>query len=130
MKRTAVAATVALLLAGCAGSTNAREGRAASECTSQVRLDGVIYSGYGYTDQQATRLGTADEADCHDVGPDPKWSVFPENPRQVEVWSFEGYSPHEVVGVRFDDDSFAVFVAESVQPDRASRVFNELSQPD
>ena len=127
MQRGAVAVTLALVTAGCASGTNAPEGSAAYECTMQIRLDGVIYSGYGYTDQEATRLGTADEAVCHDVGRDAPGSVFPDDPNQVAVWTFTGYAPDQVLGVRFGQDSFAVLIAESVPRHQADRILSELS---
>jgi Family of unknown function (DUF6281) len=130
MQSTAAAATVACLLAGCASSTKVpegSEGSAAYECTSQIRSHGVIYSGYGYTDQEATSLGTADEAVCHDVGQDAPGSVFPDDPHQVAVWTFAGYASDQVLGVRFGQDSFVIFIAESVPRHQADRIFSELS---
>lgn len=127
MQSSAVAVTVAFLLAGCASSTKAPEGSIAYECTSQIRSHGVIYSGYGYTDQEATRLGTADEAVCHDAGRDAPGSVFPDDPHQVAVWTFAGYAPGQVLGVRFGPDSFVVFIAESVPRSQGDRIFGELS---
>lgn len=130
MQSTAAAATVACLLAGCASSTKVpegSEGSAAYECTSQIRSNGVIYSGYGYTDQEATSLGTADEAVCHDVGQDAPGSVFPDDPHQVAVWTFAGYASNQVLGVRFGQDSFVIFIAESVPRHQADRIFSELS---
>jgi Family of unknown function (DUF6281) len=124
---TAVVVVVAFLLAGCASSTKAPEGSAAYECTSQIRLHGVIYSGYGYTDQEATSLGTADEAVCHDVGQDAPGSVFPDDPHQVAVWTFAGYASDQVLGVRLGQESFVVFIAESVPRDQADRILSELS---
>ena len=122
-----MAATVAFLLAGCASSTKAPEGSVAYECTSQIRSHGVIYSGYGYSEQEATSLGTADEAVCHDVGRNAPGSVFPDDPHQVEVWTFAGYAPDQVLGVRFGPDSFVVFIAESVPRHQGDRILSELS---
>jgi hypothetical protein len=127
IQSTAVAITVAFMLAGCASSTKAPEGSATYECTSQIRSHGVIYSGYGYTDQEATSLGTADEAVCHDVGQDAPGSVFPHDPHQVDVWTFAGYAPDQVLGVRFGPNSFVVFIAESVPRHQADRILSELS---
>jgi hypothetical protein len=90
-------------------------------------LHGVIYSGHGYTDQEATSLGAADEAVCHDVGRDAPGSVFPDDPHQVAVWTFAGYPPDQVLGVRFGQDSFVVFIAESVPRPQADRILSELS---
>ena len=128
IKSTAVAVTLAFSLAGCASSTKAPEGSTAYECTSQIRWHGVIYNGYGYTDQEATRLGTADEAACHDVGRDAPGSVFPDDPHQVAVWTFAGYASDQVLGVRFGQDSFAVFIAESLPRPQGDRILSELSE--
>ena len=122
-----MAVGLAFFLAGCVGSTDAPEGSAAYECTTQIRLDGVIYSGYGYTDQEATEFGTADEAACHDVGLDAPGSVFPDDPDQVTVWTFAGYESDQVLGVRFGQDQFVVLIAESVPRDQADHIFSELS---
>jgi hypothetical protein len=55
--------------------------------------------------------------------------VFPENSQQVTTWSFHGYPPEEVVGDRFDKDTFAVFVADSVSDAARERIYRELDQP-
>jgi hypothetical protein len=89
-------------------------------------MNGQVYSGYGYTDHRATKFARADEADCHDVGRDPAGSVFPDSPRQVDVWTFDDYSSEQVVGVRFDDDTFSVFIAQSVPRVEAERIEREL----
>ncbi len=79
----------------------------------------------------ATKLGTADEAECQDDGLDPAGIVFPENPRQVAVWSFAEYSPDDVLAVRFNQEySFAVFVNASVPQPRADAIVRELGQPE
>jgi hypothetical protein len=115
---------LAFLLAAC--GMNTPEGPAAFECTPQIRMNGKVYTGYGYTDRQATKFTKADEADCHDVGRDPAGSVFPDSPRQVEVWTFADYSSKQVVGVRFNEDTFSVFIAQSVPRDEAERIEREL----
>jgi translation initiation factor 2B subunit (eIF-2B alpha/beta/delta family) len=93
-----------------------------------VRLDGHVYTSYGFTDREATQFSVAEQADCHDVGRDAEGSVFLDDPTQVTVWSFESYATEKVLGVRFDRDSFAVFVADSVPRDQADRILEELSQ--
>jgi hypothetical protein len=112
------------LLAAC--GVNAPEGSAAFECTPQIRMNGQVYSGEGYTDHGATKFGRADEADCHDLGRDPAGSVFPDSPRQVDVWTFAEYSSKQVVGVRFDADTFSLFISQSVPQDEAERIEREL----
>ncbi|RYU14349.1 DUF6281 family protein [Nocardioides iriomotensis] len=121
-----VAAMLAFLLTGCAGDTTSSEPSAAYECTPEIRFDGVVYSAYDYTDQGATKFGTADEADCHDVGREAPGSVFPNDPRQVAVWTFGGYTSEQVLGVRFGPDSFMVFIADSVPRDQAEHISRTL----
>jgi len=99
-----------------------------AECTPQVRLGNVIYTSYGYTDRQPKKFANAGEADCHDVGRDAPGSVFPAAPRQVAVWAFRGYPAEKVLGVRFDENSFAVHVAESVPRAEGNRIFRELQE--
>lgn len=121
---TTAAGALAALLVGCAASPP--DGSAAYECAPQVRFDGVVYSAYDYTDEDATKFGMADEAECHDVGPEAPGSVFPDTPDQVAVWTFDGYSSGQVLGVRFGQDSFSVFIADSVPRDEAERISRAL----
>lgn len=69
----------------------------------------------------------ADVAECHDVGENPEGSVFMDDPRQVAVWSFHGYPLEQVLGVRRDENSYEVFVAESVPRADVDRIVGELS---
>jgi hypothetical protein len=117
---------VALAATGC--QANAGGGRtSAADCTARVRVIEVVYASNGYTNRDATRLGVADRAVCHDVGEHPRGSVFPE---RVRTWEFPGYPPEKVVGVRFDKRSFAVFVAESVSSRETVRILEDLSRND
>ena len=113
---------VALLLAGC-GSDD--EGSA--DCGSQVRLDGVVYTSHGFTERGGERIGPVEVAECQDVGEDARGAVFPDDPRKVEAVRIPGHDTDEVLGVRFDDDSFTVYVAESVPDDEQERIYEELS---
>jgi hypothetical protein len=128
-----VAGAVGLALAGC-GAPGTGESTAAADCANQVRVEGVVYTSHGYTDAPGTKLGTADWAECWDVGSpgrEPLGSVFPEDPRQVTTWSFEGYSSDQVLGVRNGNNPpFAVFVADSVPRAERERIFRELSPAD
>jgi hypothetical protein len=45
----------------------------------------------------------------------------------VAVWTFAGYAPDQVLGVRLGQDSFVVFIAESVPRHQGDRIFSELS---
>lgn len=69
----------------------------------------------------------ADEAECHDVGKDAAGSVFPGDPRQLNAWTFEGYPPEQVLGVRFDEHTFAVFVADSLPEGDRDQILRDLS---
>lgn len=122
----AVAVALTVAGSGCAASS-AGNAESAGDCQAQVRLDGVTYTSYGYTDRQAKRFGTADEAECHDTGSDAPGSVFPADPRPVTVWTFAGYSPSEVLGVRFDETSFAVFSADSLPSQEVDRILAQLN---
>lgn len=100
---------LATALAGCseAGETNA-------DCGQQIRLDGAVYTGWSATTTDAERFGDAERASCDDNGEDAEGSYFSDEPESVTVWSLEGYSPNEVLGVRLDKESFTIFVADSV----------------
>ncbi|MDO9354340.1 MAG: DUF6281 family protein, partial [Solirubrobacteraceae bacterium] len=125
--RTAVVAmslTLAFTLSGCSGGGGGSQ--TSRDCSAQVRADGIVYTSDGYTGRNASRHSVADQADCDDVGEDAAGSVFREHPRQVATWRFPGYPPEEVVGVRFDTNSFAVFVAESVPDAERERIYRDL----
>jgi hypothetical protein len=125
MNSCVVAAAVTTLVTGCAAETST--GQAAADCTNQVRLDGRVYSSYAYTDRSAQRYGQAEQAECHDTGDNPAGSVFPDEPSMVTVWSFDGYPPEDALGVRFDEGSFAVYVADSVPRKDERRIYRELN---
>lgn len=88
-----------------------------------------MYTSHGFTERDATRRSVADEAECHDVGEGAAGSVFSRHSRQVTTWTFSGYPPEKVLGVRLGDGLFGVFVAESVQSPERERIFLELQKP-
>lgn len=114
----------AMVLGGCSMDSGSET---SSDCASQVRADGVVYTSYGHTEHSATEFSSAEEADCDDVGDDAAGSVFPEEPRQVTTWAFPQYPPEDVLGVRFDQDTFAVFVADTVPPEKRDRIYKALA---
>jgi hypothetical protein len=122
----ATSLTLSVIVSGCSADGGSQT---SSDCSAQVRADGIIYTSYGYTERKARRHSIADRADCNDVGEDPAGSVFLEHPQQVTTWSFRGYPPEEVVGVRFDKSSFAVFVSNSVPHAESERILQDLDQP-
>lgn len=99
---------------------------ASTECTPQVRVGERLFSAHGYTRAEATRHGTAERAECHDVGEDAAGSAFPGAPRQVRTWAFDGHSTDQVLGARAGRAGTAVFVAESVPREERDRVLAEL----
>lgn len=128
-----VAVTLNFVLTSCAGtgsSQTSANGRSqtSSDCSAQVRADGIVYTSHGYTERSATKHSSAEEADCEDMGPDAAGSVFPESPRHFTTWTFANYPPAKVLGVRSGKtDSFAVFVADSAPPDVRDRVYKDLA---
>lgn len=90
-------------------------------------MDGIVYTSHGYTERKATKYSSAEEADCQDVGPDAAGSVFSESSEQVTTWTFAGHPPAKVLGVRSGRDSFAVFVADSVNPEERDRIYEDLA---
>lgn len=119
----AITLTLAFIVSGCSVDGGSQT---SSDCSAQVRANGVVYASHGYTERTATRHSVADQADCEDVGEDAAGSVFPEHPQQVTTWSFRGYPPEEVVGVRSGKKSFAVFVADSVPDAERERIYRDL----
>jgi hypothetical protein len=120
-----ISLTVCFVVSGCSTHGGAQTSR---DCQAQVRIDGIVYTSYGHTQRKASRHSVADRADCDDVGEDAAGSVFPEDPQQVPTWSFAAYPPSEVVGVRFDKDSLAVFIADSVPDPERERIIQSLEQ--
>lgn len=118
-----------LVLVASAGCSQAGP-QLSADCAAQVRVAGVVYTSYGTTSRDATRHVEADEALCHDVGPNADGSVFADNPEQVRTWTFEGYSPDDVLGVKYGNTGFGVFIADQVEPDERDRIYAELSGPD
>jgi hypothetical protein len=121
----ALAAVLLLCLSTACAEERARE--AARECLPQIRLEGTTYIAAGYTQVRGTRFDAAVAADCDDVGPSPRGSGFTENSQQVAVWSLPGYSTDDVVAARFNEDSFTIFVADSMPRSEIDRVVGELS---
>ncbi|MET0526248.1 MAG: DUF6281 family protein [Nocardioides sp.] len=100
----------------------------ASDCAAQIRSEGVVYTSHGFTDQEGAKYAAAEEATCDDVGSDAKGSVFAGDSRSVTTWTFDGYSPAHVLGVRLDADSFAIYVSDSVDPAERDRIYEDLAR--
>jgi hypothetical protein len=108
---------------GCSGDP-----QSSADCAAQVRADGVVYTSNGTTEHRASRYASAERADCHDVGNDAAGSVFPDEPDRVATWTFEGYAPTKVLGVRYSKDAFGVFVADSVSAEESQRIYADLAR--
>ena len=120
-----VAMTLSFVVTGCAENGGSQT---SSDCSAQVRADGIVYTSYGFTESSATKFSSAEAADCEDVGRDAAGSVFSESPPTVTTWRFAGYPPVKVLGVRSGNtDSFAVFVADSVPPEERNRIYKDLA---
>ena len=108
---------------GCSGDP-----QTSADCAAQVRANGVVYTSNGMADHCASRNGSAERADCHDVGDDAAGSVFPDEPDRVATWTFEGYATTKVLGVRYSKHAFGVFVANSVSAEESQRIYADLSR--
>ncbi len=84
----------------------------ASDCGLALRFEGVVYPEAGFAKSASKRVGEADFASCDDTGDDPQGAYFPDDPRQIEVWSFRGQDTDTVLGTREPNGEFRVFVAE------------------
>ena len=102
--------------------------QSSADCADQVRLAGVVYTWNGTTDREATRHASADRAECDDTGEDPQGSVFPDEPAQVQTWMIDGYSPAQVLGLRYDDGSYGVLIADILGADEQRRIRADLAE--
>ena len=120
----AILVVASMVLGGCSngGATDA-------DCQQQVRLDGVVYAGWSVTEEDAQRFGEAEVADCDDTSEDAKGSYFAGEPEHVTVWSFDGYPPNRVLGVRFDKQSYTMFIDESLSGRDRDRIIRQLRTP-
>lgn len=120
--RTIAALAVLLVLSGCSGG--GCEG-AEADCTSQVRLDGVVYNGYGTLPAEVTPIGDVERAECSD-GCDARGSYFPDDPETEEAFAIEGHDPSEVVAVHWRKNRYTVYVVESMSDQETEELFAEL----
>ncbi|QNN51972.1 DUF6281 family protein [Nocardioides mesophilus] len=120
-----VMTVAAAAVGGCSSDTG--EPTAAVDCSAQLRADGIVYTSHGYSDRQARKHASAEEAECQDVGSEAAGPVFPASPHTVTTWTFSGYPPTKVLGVRSDQDSFAVFVADSVASKEREAIYEDLA---
>ena len=106
--RIVISLLLLMVLTGCGGGGS----DVASDCGLALRFEGVVYPEAGFAESASKRVGEADFASCDDTGDDPQGAYFPDQPRQVEVWSFRGQDTDTVLGTREPNGEFRVFVAE------------------
>lgn len=111
MGRSAGVLALVLAVSGCSPPVTGASS-SVGDCAASVRYDGAVYVENGISRSGAERLGRADLSSCEDVGLDPRGMYFEEDPEQVTVWSFRGYDPAQVLGVRVDGHVFRVLFAE------------------
>ena len=90
------------LEAGYAGSFDTLQGAGVSRLSRlsvQIRLSDAGYTGYGVTRHEGTKVGMAEKAECHDRGQILRIWVH-RGVAAVPAWSFAGYRPDEVLGLR------------------------------
>ncbi|WP_243060971.1 DUF6281 family protein [Nocardioides sp. SR21] len=119
-------AVLLVVIAVTAVTSCGQEESGTADCAGQIRVDDVVYTSFRVTKQAATEHGTAERAECHDVGADAKGSVFPDDPATVTTWTFADYSPDQVLGVRQDKHSYVVFISSSVPDDERDQILAAL----
>ncbi len=114
------------LAVAAASACSASGSQSSADCAEQVRTDSVVYTSHGVTERQPRRHASAERAECEDVGKDAAGSVFPDDPTRVATWAFDGYPPAAVLGVRYGNGSFGVFIADSLSVEERERIHEDL----
>lgn len=112
-----------LVASGCSGSS----GQASADCGTSAQRGDTTYSGHGFTDDVATKLGEVELAECHDTGPDPDGSVFTGHGERVAAWSFEGQDPDDVLGIRATESRWLILIADDVSPEGVDKILKDLT---
>jgi hypothetical protein len=101
-----------------------------SDCGSAVRFQGVRYDEAAYSAQLAVqRLGLGVHSLCGDVGPHPRGTYFAARSPQLSVWSFPGYDPSRVVGVRHRGHALVgVYLARALSPSEEQALMRSLAR--
>ncbi len=121
--RIVVAGLLLVLLVSCGEGEGESGGD--SDCGLAIRSEGTVYSEAGFVKGPAKSVGQADFASCDDVGEDARGAYFPDDPRQVEVWSFEGQDTGRVLGTLESNGRYRVFVAEGQDADEVLRALRQ-----
>lgn len=116
LRRVLALVLLGAVVSGCSEDSDPDPRAGAGDCTLQLRVEGAVFTSYGYTKRPATKHASAERAACDDTG-------------SVETWTFAGYPPEKVLGTRFEPaDSYAVYVADSVPAAERDRIFEELGK--
>jgi hypothetical protein len=129
MRRLVVAAAVLpLVVAGC---SNGGGSQVTADCQTQIRVDdGMVFTAYGFTGQDAVEHGVAEQADCRDSGPNAEGSVFDGSSPEVATWTFADYPPDVALGVRERQSrTFGVYIVDSVSAVERGRILQDLTAP-
>lgn len=121
--RTSLLLLVSVVATGCSQAGT----QSSADCPDQVRVEDVVYTSWGQTERPANSHAKADQAECDDAGESPNGSVFPDDPVQVRTWTFEGYPPEMVLGIRYDTNALGVFIADTVPVEERERIYEDLS---
>jgi hypothetical protein len=118
----ATAVLSVLSLAGCGSGA----GVASGDCAAALRVDSTTFVEAGSTRQAASRAGQAERALCEDVGADARGIYFPEQPDPVDVWSFDGQDPRDVLGVRRAGGRYDFYIAADLSDSERAKVVGAL----
>lgn len=125
--RTTTAALLLVLAAALTGCTSDAPSAAntIADCTGGLRFQGTVYRGVGYVDAAGERLGTAEVADCDDMGPGAGILRFSAD-RTVTVWSVGSVDPGRAIA-QVTAHGVAVFLADrEFEGGRPSRLLAQL----
>ncbi|WP_341925536.1 DUF6281 family protein [Nocardioides psychrotolerans] len=123
---TASLAGALTLFPACAGAGSGG-GEVSADCAQLMRFEDVVYVGFGTTGRDVSEeVGEGALSDCDDMGQDPQGAFFPTEPDKVPLVALEGYEPAEVIGVRADDGTVTIYVAESVPDEDRDAILEEL----
>jgi hypothetical protein len=105
-----VVLALAVAATGCGTKSPFRD-----SCAAQLRSGAITYVEAGFSDRHVERLGRAQVTTCAAAGR--------RRPATVTTWSFRGYDPQRVVGVR-DHGVYRVFVADDLDGAERQRIMD------
>lgn len=100
---------IAVAITGCASGPASNSG--SGDCSTVVRFDGRLYKEEGFTKSVNERIGQADLAACDDTGANARGPFFPDDPKQIAVWSVPGKNSVGTVAIRYNDHTYRLMFA-------------------